>query len=149
MIKFTLRCAKDHRFDSWFQSADAFDTLKGAGMVTCAVCGTTSVEKAVMAPNVATARTRPTERPPEASEARALSGPASPAEQALRALKKQIEENSDYVGGNFARVARDMHDGLSPERPIYGEARADEARKLIEDGIPVLPLPFHIGRKNN
>ena len=143
MISFTLRCADGHQFDSWFQSADAYETLKKSGHVECAVCGSTSVEKAIMAPRVSTARNS------DAPGAGALSAPASPAEQALAELKARIEANSDYVGLEFAREARAIHDGEAPERPIYGEAKADEARKLIEDGVPVAPLPFRPGRKSN
>lgn len=146
MIQFSLKCAEGHRFDSWFQSAEAFDTLKAAGHVACAVCGGTQVEKAVMAPRVSTARKKPV---PNSPEARPLSAQASPAEQALAELKAHVEANSEYVGMEFAREARAMHDGDAPERAIYGEARIDEARKLLEDGVPVAPLPFRPGRKSN
>lgn len=152
MIQFTLKCDKDHRFDSWFQSSDAFDKLKAAGMVTCTQCGSARVEKAMMAPRVQASRSK-AEQPeaPATPEAPSgpLSTPANPAEQAMADLRKKIEDNADYVGMNFAREARDIHDGLSPERAIYGEARPDEARKLIEDGVPVAPLPFVPGRKSN
>ena len=146
MIQYTLKCSNDHRFDSWFQSAEGFDKLKAAGMVTCAVCGDTQVEKAIMAPRVRPARSaaasvKETEPP--------LSAPANPAEQALAELKKQVEKNSDYVGANFAQEARSMHLGDTPERAIYGEAKPEEAKSLIEDGVPVVPLPFTPGRKSN
>jgi len=151
MIQYTLKCSKDHRFDSWFQSAAAFDKLKGAGMVSCAVCGDTSIEKAIMAPRVRPARSASV--PPKETETTAptppLSAPASPAEQALADLKKHVEANSDYVGESFAKEARAMHDGDAPERAIYGEAKPEEAKALIEDGIPVTPLPFRPGRKSN
>ncbi|MFD1510699.1 DUF1178 family protein [Lacimonas salitolerans] len=151
MITYTLKCADEHQFDSWFQSAEAFDKLKTAGMVVCAVCGSGKVEKALMAPRVRPARKASGHLPaaPEPAPSRPLSAPANPAEQALAALKKKIEANSDYVGLNFASEARAIHDGTAPERAIYGEARADEAKKLIEDGIPVAPLPFLPGRKSN
>ena len=42
-----------------------------------------------------------------------------------------------------------MHNGEAPERAIYGEARLDEAKKLLEDGVPVAPLPFLPNRKAN
>lgn len=144
MINFTLRCEQDHRFDSWFPSAAAFDRLLAAGMVTCAICGSTRIEKALMTPSVQASRDKAPREP-----ARPLSSPASPAEQALAELRRRIEANSDYVGMNFAREARDIHEGLIPARPIHGEARPDEARALIEDGVPVAPLPFRIGRKSN
>ncbi len=157
MINYTLKCANDHRFDSWFQSAAAFDKLKAAGMVACAVCGDTHVEKAMMAPRVRPARSAaakpqaPTSAPaPQpASAPGPLSQPASAAEQALKELRAHVEANSDYVGKDFASEARAMHEGDAPERPIYGEAKVEEAKALIEDGVPVAPLPFNIGRKTN
>lgn len=136
MIRYTLACDKDHRFDSWFQSSDAFDALQTAGHLTCAVCGSSAVDRTLMAPTVR-------------SDKRALSAPTSEAEKTLAALRKQVEDNSDYVGLSFAAEARKMHDGDAPERAIYGEARLEDARKLIEDGIPVAPLPFMPKRKAN
>lgn len=143
MIQFTLKCANDHRFDSWFQSGAAFDKLLASGMVTCAVCGSSDVGKAMMAPRVSTAEA------PKAPEKPKLSEPASPAEQALGELRKYVEKNSDYVGKNFVSEARAIHSGDAPARPIWGEARGDEARKLVEDGVPVAPLPFTPTRKSN
>ena len=55
MIQFTLKCANDHHFESWFQSGTAFDKLLASSMVSCSVCGTTDVNKAMMAPRVSTA----------------------------------------------------------------------------------------------
>jgi hypothetical protein len=144
MIQFSLRCANDHRFDSWFQSGSAFDKLQATGMVTCAVCGSTEVSKAMMAPRVSTADAPAT--PPEKPK---LTEPASPAEQALAELRKYVEKNTDYVGTNFATEARAIHTGDAPARPIWGETRGDEAKKLIEDGVPIAPLPFTPTRKSN
>lgn len=148
MIQYSLKCDTGHMFDSWFQSADAFDKLLSAGMVSCAICGSTDIRKSLMAPRVRPARTAAAPAEP-AAQAGPLSQPASPEEQALAQLKKHVEDNSDYVGMNFASEARKMHDGESPERPIHGEAKPDEARKLIEDGVPVAPLPFRPTRKSN
>ena len=147
MIQFTIKCAEDHRFDSWFQSAEAFDKLLARGLVSCAVCGSTDVEKAMMAPRIRDGKSEA--KPPETQENTALTTPTNPTEKALAELKAQVEKNSEYVGMNFAREARDMHDGSAPERAIYGEARPEEARKLIEDGVPVAPLPFVPARKSN
>jgi hypothetical protein len=133
-------CAEGHRFDSWFQSAAGFDTLHAAGHLACVVCGNAGVEKALMAPAVAVA-VPARMAPPE------ITMPRNDAERALAALRAKIEAGSDYVGMNFAAEARAIHDGNAPERSIYGEARADEARALIEDGVPVAPLPFLPTRK--
>jgi hypothetical protein len=141
MIHFQLKCAQDHGFDSWFQSGAAFDALKAAGHVACPVCGSVEVEKALMAPSVALRKA------PDAAPA--LRGPENDMEAALAALRRQVEENSDYVGMNFVTEARRIHSGEAPERAIYGEARLDEARKLLEEGVPVAPLPFLPARKTN
>lgn len=152
MIQFSLKCAEGHTFDSWFQSTEAYDKLLAAGMVSCAVCGSAKVEKAIMAPRVRPARNaarKPAPAADPAPTAGALSEPASAAEQALAEMRKQVEANSDYVGDKFVAEARAMHNGDSPERAIHGEARLDEAKALIEDGIPVAPLPFRPNRKTN
>lgn len=146
MIQFTLKCTNDHRFDSWFQSGSAFEKLHKAGMVSCAVCGSTDVSKAMMSPRVSTA-----DKPdaPVPAPKPNLTAPASPAEQALAEMRKYVEKNSDYVGKDFATEARAIHDGSAPERAIWGEAKGEDAKKLIEDGVPVAPLPFTPTRKSN
>lgn len=150
MIKFSLKCGQEHRFDSWFQSSDAFDKLASRGLLNCAVCGDSDVEKSIMAPNVQAGRPVPVVVPASKSGRGALSAPASPAEQALADMRRKIEKNSEYVGKNFAAEARKMHEGGDgAERSIHGEARPDEARKLIEDGVPIIPLPFKTARKVN
>lgn len=143
MIRYTLNCAAGHGFESWFQSAEAFDRLHAAGHVACAVCGSENVTKTLMAPSVRPARKAATPGAPT------LSKPANKMEEAFAAMRRQIEANSDYVGLNFAAEARAMHEGDAPERSIYGEAQIEEAKSLIEDGIPVAPLPFLPVRKAN
>ncbi len=143
MIRYGLKCEAGHAFDSWFQSGEAFAALQDKGRISCPICGTAKVGKELMAPAIRSARKA-------ATPARgALSEPGSEIETALAALKKQIEENSEYVGLNFATEARRIHDGEAPERSIHGEAKPEEARRMIEDGLPVAPLPFVPGRKVN
>ena len=143
MIQYSLKCENDHSFDSWFASADAYDKLADNGMVSCAVCGSTKVSKAIMAPRVRTTKGK------EAPVAPTLPTEKSAAEQAMAEMRAQVEQNSEYVGTNFATEARSMHLGDAPERAIYGEAKPEEAKSLIEDGIPVAPLPFMPTRKSN
>ena len=149
MIRFSLRCERAHRFDSWFGSGADFDRLTDAGLVACAVCGSKTVEKDLMAPAVATSgansgvNSGSTSGPEAAGNAVPnLSAPASPAEQALTELRRRIEAEAEDVGRRFASEARRIHAGSAPERPIIGEARPSEARALVEDGIPVAPLPW-------
>ncbi len=139
MIRYTLSCAKGHEFESWFQSSDAYDRLRKARRVTCPDCGSAKVEKSLMAPSV-----------PAAHAERPLAATAETArEKAMAELRRKVEEGSDYVGMKFASEARAMHEGEAPERPIWGEAKVEEAVKLVEDGIPVAPLPFRPRSKSN
>lgn len=139
MIRFSLICDANHAFDSWFADSAAFAGLQKAGQLNCPQCGSGKVEKALMAPAVVQSRSQPSaQHAAQHQEA-----------EALAQLRRQVEENSDYVGSDFATEARKMHQGDAPERSIYGEAKLEEAKELIEEGIPVLPLPFLPGRKLN
>lgn len=137
MIRYDLKCDAGHAFDSWFRGSDEYTRLSGAGLLACPHCGSSKVEKALMAPGVAT------------SEAGDLRRPRDAREEALAKMRAEIETNSDYVGLSFAAEARKMHAGEIPARSIHGEAKPEEARALIEDGVPVLPLPFTPARKVN
>ncbi len=138
MIRFDLTCAEGHRFDGWFQSNAGFDSLKATGHLACAVCGSAAVNKALMAPSVGIT---------EAAAPITITTPRNDAERALAALRTKVEQGSEYVGMNFVTEARAIHAGEAPERSIYGEAKPAEARALIEDGVPVAPLPFIPTRK--
>ncbi|MEL6482863.1 MAG: DUF1178 family protein [Pseudomonadota bacterium] len=155
MIRFSLRCSKGHAFEAWFANNATFEKLQMAGAVTCSECGDTAVEKALMAPAVRTgdAAVR-SEAPRPAGEAPAaklpapaspppsLSAPASEKEAALAALRAKIEAVSDNVGRDFAAEARRIHAGDAPQRPILGEASVAEAKSLVAEDIPVMPLPW-------
>lgn len=157
MIRYTLKCADGHAFESWFQSAEAFDTLCGRGLVSCATCGSADVRKALMAPRVTTraapvegpAPAMPQAEPPSPTPTPLTNQTPHPAEPMLKALKAHIEKNSTYVGGQFAKVARDMHLGDIPEKPIHGEASPAEAKALVDDGVPIAPLPIMPKSKMN
>jgi len=160
MIRYALKCRDGHVFDSWFQSATAFDALARAGHLSCAVCGIDEVEKTLMSPQVAPkGRSADAVPSPDASATKEQSkasqgdvsssgevavpkGGAAETEHAIAQMRRSVEENATYVGGKFAEKAREMHEGTSPETSIYGEASGAEARALIEEGVPVIPLPF-------
>ena len=146
MIQYSLKCDQDHSFESWFQSGEAFDKLKAAGHVTCAVCGSGDVRKAIMAPRVTTARkkaapVRPNDQAPSPRQ--------DDMAKAMAEMRKQIEDNSTWVGKDFATEARSMYLGDTPERAIWGEANFEDAKSLIDDGVPVAPLPFGPKSKSN
>ena len=141
MINYSLKCSNKHSFDSWFQSADAFEKLQNAGMVTCAICGSTQVTKAIMAPRVNTAAAPAPIAQPNAAQ-KSLQGPPHPAQQALKDFKAHMEKNADYVGSDFAQEARKIHHGEAEAEGIYGKATHEEREALKDEGIEIFAMPW-------
>ncbi|MEL6169945.1 MAG: DUF1178 family protein [Pseudomonadota bacterium] len=142
MIRFTLKCAEGHAFESWFQSNKAFDMLSETGQLTCPECGSATVEKAPMAPRLSSEKT--TDPAPKAEPKE-----PDPRAEAMAELRRKVEENADYVGRRFASEARAMHVGDAPGRSIWGEASVAEAKELLDDGVPVAPVPGQPRRRTN
>ena len=134
MIRYTLICDAEHEFDGWFRSADDFDHQKKRGFVSCPVCHSAKVEKALMAPAVSTTRK-------QEKIAVAMGDQQRKALAQLKALADVARKSADYVGDKFAEEARKIHFGESEARGIYGEATVEEARGLVEDGVEFMPLP--------
>lgn len=139
MIRYDLKCADGHVFEAWFASSSAFDEQVDRGLVACAVCGSGNVEKSLMAPRVP----KKGNTQPDGGDKPMMSAPV-PKEIAdkLAALRKEVEANSDYVGKDFATEARKIHLGETEARSIWGEASKEDAKALVDDGVPVAPLPF-------
>ena len=151
MIRYALRCDRDHDFESWFQSSSAYDSQVKRKLVTCPICGSAKVEKAIMAPRIVGKKGRGRASPPPEPATTPEAAPSGPTsllmaqERELRAklkeLRDHIVKNADNVGERFPNEARKMHYGDIEHRPIYGEASPEEARSLIDEGIEVSPLP--------
>ncbi len=135
MIVFDLRCPAGHVFEAWFASSTAYEEQRARSLVGCPVCGDTSVEKAVMAPNVAVKGNNK----PEATPAMVKSAIA-----ALAAAQRQALEGSRWVGSSFATEARAMHLGEQARETIHGRATVEEAKALVEEGVPVASLPLPV-----
>ena len=133
MIRYALACDHDHAFEAWFASSADYDVQVDRGLVECPVCGSISVRKQVMAPSVS--GTKKTARPDVAAKMQTMMM------EAAREVRAHVEQNFDYVGDAFAREARDIHEGRSEKREIYGEATPAEVKKLKDDGVPCAPLP--------
>ena len=133
MIRYALNCDHGHGFEAWFGSSSDYDDQAARGLVECPFCGSHAVEKAIMAPAVS--GTKKVAAPDLAAKMQTMMM------EAAREVRAHVEANFDYVGDAFAREARDIHEGRSEKREIYGEATPAEVRKLKEDGVPVAPLP--------
>jgi hypothetical protein len=140
MIRYDLICDKGHEFDGWFSDSASYDTQARRGFVECAHCGSSKIQKQLMAPNVS-----PKSNRRSVPSQPMMAGPADPRLQAMvammREMRTHVEKNAENVGENFAKEARKIHYGETDERGIYGNATRDEAIALIEEGIDVHPLP--------
>ena len=141
MIKYALACEKGHEFESWFPSAAAYDAQARRGLVACPECSSTRVAKAIMAPAVVGAARANVASAEAPAEVALLDRRQRSLRDAVRALRREIEANTDDVGTKFAELARSMHAGETPERAIRGQATGAEVEALLEEGVGVLPLP--------
>jgi hypothetical protein len=153
MIHYNLRCKKGHAFESWFQSSSAYEQQERRKLVSCPMCGSTGVERAIMAPQVVSRKGRdkapsepstPAPTPeiiPPSSSTPLLMAQERELRAKLKELRDHIVKNADNVGESFPSEARKMHYGDIEHRPIYGEASPDEARALVDEGVEVMPLP--------
>lgn len=138
MIKYALGCAEGHDFESWFLDSAAYEKQRQRGLIACPECGSTAVDKAIMAPAVVGGE-RPAPQAP--AEPPLLDAKRRQARRMIAELRREIEANTDDVGAKFPEIARAIHAGDEPERAIRGRASLEEARALIEEGVGVLPVP--------
>lgn len=155
MIRYNLVCERGHEFESWFANSAAYDKQVARKLIACPVCASAKVDKAIMAPRLSRAggEAAPALPPaPAPAEDGAPVALVSPREQELRTKLKELREhlikNADYVGGRFPEEARKMHYGEIDHRSIYGEATAEEAKDLHEEGIAFHPLPYLPDERN-
>lgn len=162
MIKFSLRCDRDHAFQSWFRDGQSFDDLALQGLLACPDCGSTAVGKALMAPSVVTSRKR--SQVPASDAEQTSAPPAAPSQPAqpvavlderaqafrsmLREMRDHLAKHSTDVGPAFAEEARRINAGQSEKASIHGTASRDDVEALLEDGIDVMPLPVFPDERN-
>jgi hypothetical protein len=145
VILYRLICADGHEFDAWFRNSATFDRQAAKGVLSCPNCNSDQVTKAMMSPRINRGATLDIE-PAASGQNVALTASTTPEamglKDMLRALRRQVEENCDYVGDKFAQEARAIAEDRADPRNIYGEATSQEVRELLEDGIDVAPLPW-------
>lgn len=135
MIKYALRCGNGHGFEGWFSAIADYDAQAEAGKLECPVCGSADVEKALMAPNVTTGRSR------DAVRDQKLAAFHKGLNEAARRARDYVHEHAEPVGRGFPEEARKIHYGEAKERAIYGQATLDEAKALTDEGIEIAPVP--------
>lgn len=136
MIVFDLKCGGGHVFEAWFASSVAYEDQRAGGQVRCPVCDDGDIAKALMAPAISGKSNRK---------------PDAPSPDAVKAVMKLIAakqaealKSSEWVGTAFADRARAMHLGEEKQATIHGQASLAEAKALVEEGVPVAPLPLPV-----
>jgi len=142
VIVFDLRCSGGHVFEAWFGSSAAYADQATAGLLICPICGDVEIEKAPMSPNVSAKGNRRSDVPPAGSVV-----PDVPSPEMVKAVLAKVAEaqaasleHSTWVGSDFAKRARAMHEGEESAALIHGQATPEQARDLIDDGVAVAPL---------
>jgi len=159
MIRYALVCDRKHEFEIWFNNSADYDKQSKRKLVACPVCDSTKVDKAIMAPSIASPRKRGKSSPapevaaaaapqPETAPVAMLSPQETEFRAKLKELRDHLTKNADNVGKKFPEEARKMHYGDIEHRSIYGEASTDEAKKMLEEGIEFHPLPVLPDEKN-
>ncbi len=133
MIRYALTCDDDHEFEGWFGSSAEYDEQQAGGLLECPFCASKQVRKQIMAPAIS--GTKRSASAPEPAKMQAMMM------EAAGRIRAHVEENFDDVGDSFATEARAIHEGKAEDRGIYGQATPREVRDLVEDGVPVAPLP--------
>jgi hypothetical protein len=133
MIRYALSCAAGHEFEGWFSSSEDYDAQSVRRLIACPVCDSHEVRKQIMAPALATGPHREFAAGEPAMRAMMM--------EALGRIRRHVEANFDYVGDRFADEARAIHEGKAEDRGIYGQATPSEVKGLVEDGVPIAPLP--------
>ena len=137
MIRYALLCEHDHDFEGWFGASGDFDDQQARGLIECPVCASKAVHKAIMSPALSGTKTRGRDQIPAQTQAQNHGMMM----EAMGRIRQHVEDNFDNVGDAFAREARAIHEGRSEDRGIYGQATSAEVRGLVEDGVPIAPLP--------
>ena len=147
MIRYQLRCEAKHVFEAWFGNSAAYDAQEKRGLVACPQCGSSNVGKSIMAPNIGTKGNKKADVAPAQSIKAANPDAAKQAPSyaelrvLMRRMREEVEAKAEYVGPRFAEEARKIHYDETPARGIYGEATADDAQALHEEGVEFYPLP--------
>ena len=130
MIVFDLQCENGcSPFEAWFRSSSDYDEQRSAGLVQCPMCRSANISKAPMAPRV-----------PKKSSGSPLAK--------LADIQSEMLKNSKWVGDEFTDKARAMHVGEIEPEQVHGNATLEQAKSLVEDGVPVAPLPLPVTPPN-
>jgi len=134
MIKYILKCHKDHEFESWFSDSKEFDNLKKKELLECIFCLSKKIDKSIMSPMLSGTK--------ENNQIKIYDKNFQDEKKKLLKLRKFVENNFEYVGENFSKKVREVYYDKNNKKTIYGTTTQDERKELEEEGIDLLSIPW-------
>ena len=135
MIKYNLKCHKDHEFESWFSNSKEYDKLNKTGLLECIYCSSKKINKSIMAPTILNSKEKN-------KEIGMINQDFKDEKNKLLNLRKYIEKNFDYVGKDFSKKVREVYYDKKSKKAIYGTTTPEERKELADEGIDLLSIPW-------
>ena len=135
MIKYNLKCHKNHEFESWFLDIEEFDKLNKSNLLECIYCSSKKIKKSIMAPMVSSGNKKKEHFDTDNKD-------ILDKKNSLLQLRKFIEKNFQYVGKDFSKKVREVYYDKKSKKAIYGTTTPEEREELAEEGIDLLSIPW-------
>ena len=135
MIKYNLKCNKDHEFESWFSDSKEFDKLNKKKLLECIYCASNKIKKSIMAPMISSSKSRE-------SDLNSFDQKLSSEKNKLKKLRDYVEKNFEFVGDKFSEKVREIYYDKKSKKSIYGSTTAEEREELADEGIDLLSIPW-------
>jgi|TARA_B110000444_G_C18633507_1_gene497998 hypothetical protein len=135
MIKYTLKCHKEHEFESWFSDSKEFDKLNKKRLLECIYCNSKKIAKSIMAPRVKGANL-------EIKSLDLIEKKSPDKKIELIKLREYVEKNFEFVGNNFKEKVREIYYDKKSNKSIYGTTSEEDREELADEGIELLSIPW-------
>ena len=135
MIKYILKCHKEHEFESWFSDSEEFEKLNKRRLLECIYCSSKNIKKSIMAPMISNSQIKDYKNLKINSELKNE-------KYNLLKLREFIEKNFEYVGRDFSKKAREIYYDKKSKKAIYGTTSQEERDELAEEGIDLMSIPW-------
>ena len=135
MIKYILKCNKNHEFESWFSNSEEFDKLNKRQLLECIYCSSKKISKSIMSPMISNLSNKK-------EKIKEIDKGVIEEKNKLFQLRKYIETNFDYVGKDFSKKVREVYYDKKNKKAIYGTTTPEERKELAEEGIDLLSIPW-------
>ena len=135
MIKYILKCHKDHEFESWFSDSNEFEKLNKKRLLECIYCPSKKISKSIMSPMISNSNNKD-------KKIEITDKDYKNEKNKLLQLRKFIEKNFDFVGKDFSKKVREVYYDKKNKKAIYGTTTLEEREELAEEGIDLLSIPW-------